>query len=160
MVAATRIGTKNGIWLFICLLLWLRGNGTARRAAVRTLGASLTAQAIVNLLLKRIFRRDRPFRKARNRAILLVAPPREHSWPSGHAASSAAALTVLGHYYPRQVPALALLAGLISYSRVYVGVHYPFDVAGGSLIGLGVGIVWLGLGEADDPGDQRPAGEV
>lgn len=62
-----------------------------------------------------------------------------YSFPSGHAAVSFAAATALAD----QNPGLALpaygLAALISYSRMYNGLHYPSDLLAGALVGIGVG---------------------
>ena len=41
---------------------------------------------------------------------------------------------------PRATPLLVVIAGLIAFSRVYVGVHYPTDVLAGAAIGTAVGI--------------------
>jgi membrane-associated phospholipid phosphatase len=143
MVAATRAGTKSAAWLGVSVVLALFGGKHARRTAVVTIAATLTAQAIVNVGMKPLVRRKRPFHRSRLRPALLVKPPREHSWPSGHAASSAAAVTALMAAYPGQALPLSLLAVVISYSRVYVGVHYPFDVAAGTAIGAAVGAAWV-----------------
>jgi undecaprenyl-diphosphatase len=145
MVQASRIGTKSTVWMTICASLFLFGGKKGRRSAILTVGATLTAQGIVNIVLKPIFRRERPFRKLVPAPDLLVDPPGAHSWPSAHAASSAAAMITLAWAYPAFSPALLALAAGISYSRVYVGVHYPFDVAAGSGLGLLVGGVWLGV---------------
>ena len=142
MVAASHAGTKNVIWFAIAAVLALFGGRRGRRTALITVGATLSAQALANIVLKNVFRRKRPYRSSRLRSVLLVKPPREHSWPSGHAASSAAGAAVLGNAYPTMSLPLALLAAVISYSRVYVGVHYPFDVASGIAVGVGAGEAW------------------
>lgn len=143
MIAATDAGTKSSAWLAVSATLATFGDKRDRRAAVVTLGATLTAQALVNVGMKPMFRRKRPFQKHKLRASVLINPPREHSWPSGHAASSAAAVTTLMAAYPSQALPLALLGITICYSRIYVGVHYPFDVAAGTAIGAGVGVAWV-----------------
>jgi undecaprenyl-diphosphatase len=66
----------------------------------------------------------------------LVAVPHDASFPSGHAATSFAAATMLSFSFPRLAPLLYLLAAAVAFSRVYVGVHYPLDVLGGALLGV------------------------
>jgi undecaprenyl-diphosphatase len=70
----------------------------------------------------------------------LVPVPHDHSFPSGHAATSFAAATVLAFAFPRLGPLLFVLAAAVAYSRVYVGVHYPLDVLGGAALGVVVAI--------------------
>ena len=75
----------------------------------------------------------------------LVHAPIDASFPSGHAATSFAAATMLSFARPRWAPAFYLLALAIGFSRVYVGVHYPLDIVGGAALGVAVAIAlrWL-----------------
>src|SRR5262249_47476029 len=70
----------------------------------------------------------------------LVTQPHTHSFPSGHATSHFACATRLGLMPPRLRVPLFLLAAAISWSRVYVGVHYPLDVLGGAALGVAIGL--------------------
>jgi undecaprenyl-diphosphatase len=85
--------------------------------------------------LKALFDRPRPsLRYAEPRTLVHV--PHDASFPSGHAATSFAAATMLSFAFPRFAPFLYVLAAAVAFSRVYVGVHYPFDVIGGAFVGV------------------------
>jgi undecaprenyl-diphosphatase len=75
----------------------------------------------------------------------LVHVPHSGAFPSGHAASAFAAATVIAWASrPLAVPAY-VLAALVAWSRVYVGVHWPLDVIGGAALGTLVAIALLRL---------------
>jgi undecaprenyl-diphosphatase len=90
-------------------------------------------------VLKALVDRPRPFVRYPEPKIL-VPRPHDASFPSGHAATSFAAATILSFAFPRAAPAFLVLAAAIAYSRVYVGVHYPLDVLGGAALGALVAI--------------------
>ena len=71
----------------------------------------------------------------------LVHLPATHSFPSGHATVAFACATVLALAVPRLRWPFYALAALIAGSRVYVGVHYPFDVVAGAILGILIGLL-------------------
>ena len=117
-------------------LLAATGGESGRRAAADGLASIAATSAFVNLLVKPLGRRQRPDRVAQEVPIARhVAMPRSSSFPSGHSAAAFAFATGVGRTMPHAAAPLRALAALVAYSRVHTGVHYPGDVAIGSLIG-------------------------
>lgn len=117
-----------------------------RGAAVRSLTAAGTTW-VVGQALKKVVDRPRPFLADAAGTRRMIAPPAGTSWPSSHPA----VLTTFTRVAARELalgPATrALLTGLdltVATSRVYLGVHYPSDVAGGLLLGRCVAAIWPG----------------
>ena len=94
--------------------------------------------AATHRLLKPLFGRIRPCAVLHG-VNLLASCNHSFSLPSGHAVNSVALAVILGSMYPRLTPVVVLLAFLVCYSRVYVGVHYPLDVVAGALVGYAFG---------------------
>lgn len=92
-------------------------------------------------VLKNVFGRPRPCH-ALYSARLLVGCSGSYSFPSGHATNIFAAMAFLTARYRKWWPAFLFTALSVSYSRVYVGVHYPLDVAGGAVVGGGVALLF------------------
>jgi undecaprenyl-diphosphatase len=104
--------------------------------------------------------RPRPFVADADPAPLLLGVVSD-SFPSGHAATSFAGAAVLMRYLAGRWLVLFGLAAAVAWSRVYVGVHYPSDVAGGALLGLLAAAVVtalprLGAGRRRAPRLRRP----
>ena len=96
---------------------------------------ALALADVAAAVLKALVGRDRPpLRYPEPKTLVPLSP--DHSFPSGHAATSFAAATFLSFAFPRWTPAFLVLAAAIAFSRVYVGVHYPLDVIGGAVLGV------------------------
>ena len=91
--------------------------------------------------LKIVFLRIRPC-FALDGVRLLVGCGGSYSFPSGHAANIFAAAVILSIRAKRLWPFFIFIALGVSYSRVYVGVHYPLDVAGGAALGAAFALIF------------------
>ena len=87
-------------------------------------------------ILKDLFQRPRPFHPLRDATHLV-----SFSFPSNHASNMFALATFLSYNYSRSGLLCFPLAALVGYSRIYVGSHYPFDVLGGALWGVLIGLL-------------------
>lgn len=115
----------------------INDNKTMRQNALY-IGTSTAITAVVNYGLKQLFKRKRPFRKYSN--FVAVTQASGYSFPSGHTSSTFASAVSLSQAYPKwYVIAPSLLwSSSVAYSRMYLGVHYPSDIAAGALLGSGV----------------------
>ncbi len=94
--------------------------------------------------VKYLFNRARPLIRDTEIAPL-VKTPSSSSFPSGHSATAGAGAMTLSAVYPSFASALILAGFLVALSRVYLGVHYPFDVLAGLLIGAATAAAVLAL---------------
>lgn len=143
MPIISNAGEDGLIWLLVALILYICGPKT-RRASFLMLFAVFISFALGEEVLKYIFQRPRPFLSLEG-VNLLVAPPGSFSFPSGHTANAFAASLVIARKIPRLAWLVLLLAVVIAFSRVYVGVHYPLDLLGGALLGALCAKFVLGL---------------
>lgn len=137
MLFITGLGDAGMIWILLAVFLLVIPR-TRRSGAI--LAAALCVDAVLcNGILKQLFGRTRPF-DVNTSIQLLLAPPGDFSFPSGHTAASFAAATSLFLAKERHLwkPVL-VLAVLIAFSRLYLYVHYPTDILGGIAVGIVAG---------------------
>ncbi len=143
----------------LILFLWIYRKG--KKAIPVMIGLALTVAMTDNTnhrILKPIFKRQRPPHVEKT---IEIRTDRYggYSLPSNHAGNNFAAATFLSGCYPALTWVYFSIAFIVSYSRVYVGVHYPFDVFLGALIGLFFGlsffrILYIILSNASDKGQK------
>lgn len=131
-------------WMKWPLVAFVGAIGDAVRRQVlpvAALFATLAAGAAEGLtvLLKELTDRPRP-PLADPTVHALIGIPDSSSFPSGHAATAFAAATAVGLLHPRLRAPLLALAGIVAFSRVYLGVHYLSDVVVGGVLGAAVGL--------------------
>lgn len=132
----------------IALVVWayLRGDradvSQAWRVVLVAVLAVVVCELIGSRLLKAVVGRPRPPLTLPD-VRLLIGLGHSLSFPSGHALNTAAVAGAMAHGFRRPGWVLLGFAAVIAYSRVYVGVHYPLDVVGGGLFGLGMAdLMW------------------
>jgi undecaprenyl-diphosphatase len=133
-VALSRIGSQGAIWLVVAAMAALYWKRPAIFLFVAL--ADVLADLLAFLLRHAIGRERPPLRFPEPHPLVHV--PNNPSFPSGHSSTSFACAAVLAWLTPLPKIPLFTIAALIAFSRVYNGVHYPLDVIGGALLGLGV----------------------
>jgi len=129
-------------WLWLPLVavagwLLIKGDRRARLFVVVALVAVALTDIFCAQVIKPLVARVRPC-VALEGARLLVAKKTSWSMPSNHAANLTAASCSIGFYARRWLWLAVPVTVLVSYSRVYVGVHYPFDALVGAVVGAAV----------------------
>lgn len=143
----------------LAALLALVAGKPPLRTSLVTVATVWTADLLA-ALLKTGFDRQRPYEVVPE-ADPLLRWDLSSSMPSGHAAASAAGAVILAYLLGgRWAWALGLLAAAVAFGRVYVGVHYPFDVAAGAALGVVVGLVAVVLVRRLQPTSGAPRRSV
>jgi undecaprenyl-diphosphatase len=159
-----RINDYGVVWLVLLGALAALGGKTDRWAALAGLAAMVMGLAFSEVL-KSIVMQPRPFVSLTD-VRLLVSPPGSYSFPSVNATYAFAAFSGTSLTARRLLGRLPVwgwgflaLAVAVSYSRVYVGVHYPGDVLSGAVTGLSIGWLVAAIGFRFcevEPFDERP----
>ena len=135
MVCFTYAGTAGAIWWVLFIVPFLI-NRTFRQTGIILTAALGFNYVLGEIIIKKAVGRVRPSTNIADEDMK-IKRPKDHSFPSGHSASSFCAFTVTLLCCPVWVwlPALAL-ACTIAFSRMYLRVHYLTDVLGGILLGV------------------------
>jgi membrane-associated phospholipid phosphatase len=106
-------------------------------------------------IVKNVVLRFRPY-DALSNVRLLVSPEMDSSFPSGHTlVVVGGAIVSLIRMNRKWAFLLTVEAALVSFSRIYVGVHYPTDVLGGALLGTSGALILCSKPELIDKVYQR-----
>ena len=126
----------NGGWFWILCAVVLLAVPKTRKTGYAAVLSLIFGVIVTNLLLKNIVARPRPFAEI-EALIPLIAKPTDFSFPSGHTTASFAVALVMLRMLPKKIgiPAV-VLAALVAFSRLYLGVHYPTDVLTGFVVAL------------------------
>ena len=133
----THLCDHGELWLTLALLLLLRPR--TRRCGAAVLLAMALGLVLGNGLLKHLLARPRPFTTYPD--LIPLVQIGGYSCPSGHSLSSFTAATAIFCFYKKPGAAALLLAALIGFTRLYVGVHYLTDVLFGAVIGIILGLL-------------------
>lgn len=132
--AFTHLGDAGIFWIVLTLILLCFKK--TRRAGVCSMLALIGSVLLNNVILKPLVNRTRPYELI-DGLILIGKKADDGSFPSGHAAASiASAVALMGYLKKRYSFPLLGVALLISFSRLYIGIHYPTDVLAGIVDGI------------------------
>jgi undecaprenyl-diphosphatase len=144
MRAFTVAGTAGALWGFLAAAAFLLTGLEPSRLLIPWI--AIAASWTVAEGAKYLFDRARPFLWDKEIAPL-IRTPSSSSFPSGHSATAAAGAVTLSVLYPPFAPVLVLAGLLVVLSRVYLGVHFPFDVLAGIVIGITTSAVVLAVAD-------------
>ncbi len=124
------------IWIILLALMIFWEEKRHKKFIVYFLLAFVTTSFLVNILIKNIIKRDRPY-VAKN--ISAPSCPGDFGFPSGHAAGAFAGAVVFAYFDKKRRYLYFTIASLIAFSRIYLHCHYLLDIISGALIGYGIG---------------------
>lgn len=133
MPKITALGNAGILWIILTLIFLI--SKKYRKTGVVMAIALVLDLIFCNMLIKPLVARQRPFHINPD-IILMIDPPGDHSFPSGHTAASFAAVGAMFFMKYRHWKIFGVLAILIAFSRMYLYVHFPTDIIFGALLGL------------------------
>ena len=137
MRGLTRLGDVSS-WVVLGLVLLACGGAAQHYGALLAVGALIATG--LSQVVKRTCRRTRPSLGIRG-FVALVENPDVFSFPSGHTSVAVGVAIALAGQGAALGPLMAALAAGVAVSRLYLGAHYPLDVAAGVLLGGCSGIL-------------------
>lgn len=131
MLAMTQLGEA---WLpLLGVVLFYSKEGMPVEILQKILWAYAISGGICQIIKHLV---DRPRPSTLPGAITVGPAPTSQSFPSGHTTSAFAFATMIALFFPSWTIVCLILGILAGISRIYLGVHYPLDVAVGALIGM------------------------
>jgi len=133
MPKVTMLADKGIMWILLALAM--TAYKPLRYCGVMLITGLLSGVIIGNVIIKNLVARDRPC-WINERSDMLISIPPDYSFPSGHTLASIISSVILMD----SVKSLGILAVVISagiaFSRMYLYVHFPSDILGGTILGI------------------------
>jgi undecaprenyl-diphosphatase len=132
--------------VYLLLFVWLfwRGGKNGLNCAYLLAVGIFIADPLNSQIIKEMVARIRPCHVLEG-VRLLVPCGGGKSFPSTHAVNNVVAAVIISSFYPKSKVWAYSIAGLVAFSRVYVGVHYPSDIFGGAVEGALIALILLAV---------------
>ncbi len=127
----------------ISLIVFAKASDRLRKNIIIVVAIVLIADFVSSKIMKNIFQRVRPCHVIDD-VRLLVGCSSSFSFPSSHATNIVAFSYTISCFYSKFKYIFLIIALIICYTRVYVGVHYPFDCVFGAVLGISVSFIFTG----------------
>lgn len=138
MPLITKLGSAGAIWILTAIIMLFFPK--YRKCGITLFIGLALSLFIGNIVLKPIIARPRPC-WIDSTMKMLVSVPKDYSFPSGHTMASFISATIIFANSKKLGLCAFALALLISFSRLYLYVHFPSDVLGGIVIGICIGLI-------------------
>lgn len=140
--------TDSNHWIIFYATMWLymiiKGGRKGLVAGLLIIVCIVISDQLSSQVLKSLFQRVRPCNTLPG-VHLLVNCTDSFSFPSSHAVNNFAGAYLFTYFYKELKYFLYIGASIVALSRVFCGVHYPFDILGGMAIGLTIGMLVIYL---------------
>lgn len=142
--------TDKAIYMFALalLILWIFGGKSIKRAVLYAGGTGIIA-LVINVIIAKIYYEPRPF--ATHHIHTLISHAKDASFPSDHSTGAFAIAIAMWFRYKKIGIPMFILALLTGFSRIWAGLHYPFDVVGSFIVAIVVSYVIVKCSKWMDP---------
>jgi undecaprenyl-diphosphatase len=131
----------GGLYLMVMIMLYLYEGW--HNQLLQVILVAFSIERPTYFILKNGFRRNRPEAALKN-FHSFIRPSDKFSFPSGHTSAAFVMAILLGHFFPSLLIPLCCWAGLVGFSRLALGVHFPTDILVGCVMGVTIGYFSIG----------------